>query len=92
LGINNGIVLPTSIVTFWVKFPRGHSNITVEEAPQLLHLFPSESLHLYKIEFLEGARPTIQGFGMPFADPNDQDIEAILKDTGRVVLAKEDME
>lgn len=69
-----------------MKFPRDHTRITVGPAPELVSRFPGQkSLYLYKVEFLDNAHATIDGFGVPFADPSNPELEVVLNNNAPIV-------
>lgn len=87
MALNNGQVTPCKKVSLRVKFPREHTEVSMETpSPQLLSQFPDQkALFLFKVELKNGARVTVDGFGVPFADPANPGTEAILNDNAAVV-------
>ncbi|KAB5543147.1 AAA domain-containing protein [Coniochaeta sp. 2T2.1] len=81
-----GFVRPCKYVEIIVKFPRGHTDLDVKPVDDLLPSFPGlKSLQLLEYKLSDGAQATVQGFGIPFADPTDPDMEAILNDNAAIV-------
>lgn len=54
-----------------IKFPRGQVDMTAEQAsPAFLNRFPgAERFTLISVRLHEGARVRVDGFGMPYKNP-----------------------
>jgi hypothetical protein len=86
MSVDNGKVLPAAKLTISVKFPRGGTSLSFEDAPHLLPRFPgNKCVSLTKVHFSDNARVTIEGFGIPFAHPDDPELEAIVNDNAPIV-------
>lgn len=73
-----------------VRFPRSDAYFELDRADaDLLARFPeakpSEGGYtLVGIHLREGAKPTIEGFGMPFANASDPELESWVNSTGPI--------
>ncbi|KAH7316633.1 P-loop containing nucleoside triphosphate hydrolase protein [Stachybotrys elegans] len=82
---HSGAVMPDDLHRITIKFPHGAYDLDIEGAPQaVFDLFPNlgkkdsgetKPLSLVRITLREGAQPTITGFGLPFANATDPEVE-----------------
>lgn len=85
-GFASGRVLPYDWHRITVKFPRGKFQSFVEEASvPLLARFPNakaaqKGLGLVTVHLRDDAEVTIDGFGIPFANPSDAELEGWVND------------
>ena len=70
-----------------MKFPRDQIDIEVSGAsPALFKRFEgAKNLTSVSVKLHEGARVKVQGFGMPYANPGDAEVEGWVKDNAPVV-------
>lgn len=68
-----------------VKFPRGQCNYDFQEAsPEVLARFhhAKTGLTLASVQLKDGGRVSVDGFGIPFANASDPDVEAWVNHNG----------
>lgn len=80
-SINGGSVVPTDHIRIHVKFPREGCSYTFEEASQsVFDRFPNaqgreKGLTVIRVSLADEACVTVSGFGMPFANADDAQVE-----------------
>lgn len=83
--MSSGKVLPFDQHRIRVKFPRGAIHTVEDAPPTLLSRFPNakaieRGLALVTVELQDNTEVTVVGFGLPFANPADPELEGWVND------------
>ncbi|EHK15923.1 uncharacterized protein TRIVIDRAFT_1445, partial [Trichoderma virens Gv29-8] len=80
-NVGGGTVLPSDQYFIKVRFPRDGCSYAFKEAPKAVYdRFPNakgreKGLTIIRVSLTEEARVTVDGFGMPFANAEDSELE-----------------
>ncbi|KAK4155741.1 P-loop containing nucleoside triphosphate hydrolase protein [Chaetomidium leptoderma] len=77
-------VVQSEFYTLSLRFPRGQVTVTIEDpTPAVVKRFAgpgAKQLAMVTVELAEGARVRVDGFGMPFRNPEDEEVDGWIND------------